>query len=133
MITFGCKIHQDTSNTQIICTTRRLILMLPKPAYLTKENAARFEDLSVAERYPFRLPYPSESFDILFGLITDEPRAVLDVGTGTGDIARNMVTRVERVDAVDRSDAMIGARQTLPQGTHPRLRWISGQIEQVEL
>jgi SAM-dependent methyltransferase len=112
---------------------RRLTLVLPKPAYLTKENAARFEDLSVVERYPFRLPYPGETFDILVGLITDDPRVVLDVGAGTGDIARNLITRVERVDAVDRSDAMMRKGKTLPQGDHPRLHWISGEIEQVEL
>ena len=107
--------------------------MLPKPAHLTAENAARFEDSSVVERYAFRLPYPSETFDILIGLITDEPRAVLDVGAGTGDIARNLVTRVERVDAVDRSEAMIRKGKTLPQGDHPRLYWMSGEIEQVML
>jgi ubiquinone/menaquinone biosynthesis C-methylase UbiE len=107
--------------------------MFPKPAYLTKENAARFEDASVVERYPFRLPYPDETFDILVGLITDEPRTVLDVGTGTGDMARSLVTHVERVDAVDRSEAMIRKGKTLPQGKHPGLRWINGEIEQVEL
>jgi len=107
--------------------------LFPKPAYLTKENAARFEHTSVVERYSFRLPYPGETFDILFGLITDEPRTVLDVGTGTGDIARNLVTRVERVDAVDRSNAMIHKGQTLPLGDHPHLHWISGEIEQIEL
>ena len=107
--------------------------MLPKPAHLTTENAARFQDASVVERYPFRLPYPNETFDILVGLITDEPRTVLDVGAGTGDIARNLVTRVERVDAIDRSDAMMRKGKTLPQGDHPRLHWMSGEIEQVEL
>lgn len=107
--------------------------MLPKPAYLTKENAAHFEDASVVERYPFRLSYPGEAFDILVGLITEEPRTVLDVGTGTGDIARNLVTHVERVDAIDRSEAMIQKGKTLPQGNHPGLHWISGEIEQVEL
>ena len=107
--------------------------MLPRPAYLSKENAARFEDVSVVERYPFRLPYPDETFDILVGLITDEPHTVLDVGTGTGDIARKLVTRVERVDAVDRSEAMIRKGKTLPSVDHPRLRWISGEIEQIEL
>ncbi len=107
--------------------------MLPKPAHLTKENAARFEDTSVVDRYHFRLPYPSETFDILAGLIADEPRRVLDAGTGTGDIARNLITRVERVDAVDRSEAMMQKGKTLFQGNHPRLHWINGEIEQVEL
>ena len=107
--------------------------MLPKPSHLTAENAARFEDASVVDRYHFRLPYPNETFDILVGLINDAPRVVLDVGAGTGDIARNLVTRVERVDAVDRSDAMIRKGKTLPQGDHPRIHWMSGEIERVEL
>jgi trans-aconitate methyltransferase len=80
-----------------------------------------------------RLPYPPEVFDILADLITDEPRAVLDVGAGTGDIARGLVRRGERVDAVDFSPAMIAKGKTLPDGDHPRLRWIYGAVETVAL
>src|SRR5205085_8811604 len=100
--------------------------MLPRPAHLTPDNAARFKDQSVVDFYPLRLPYPSVVFDILADLITDEPRAVLDVGAGTGDIARGLVRRVERVDAVDFSPAMIAKGKTLPDGDHPGLRWIYG-------
>jgi trans-aconitate methyltransferase len=107
--------------------------MLPRPAHLTPDNAARFKDQSVVDFYPLRLPYPPEVFDILAGLITDEPRAVLDVGAGTGDIARGLVRRVERVDAVDFSAAMIAKGKTLPDGDHPRLRWIYGAVETVAL
>ena len=107
--------------------------MLPRPAHLTADNAARFKDQSVVEVYPLRLPYPPEVFDILAGLITDEPRAVLDVGAGTGDIARGLVRRVERVDAVDFSAAMIAKGRTLPVGDHPHLRWIHGAVETVAL
>ena len=107
--------------------------MLPRPAHLTPDNAARFKDQSVVEFYPLRLPYPPEVFDILADLITDEPRAVLDVGAGTGDIARSLVRRVERVDAVDFSPAMITKGKTLPDGDHPRLRWIYGAVETVAL
>jgi ubiquinone/menaquinone biosynthesis C-methylase UbiE len=107
--------------------------MLPRPAHLTPGNAARFKDQSVVDFYPLRLPYPPEVFGILAGLITDEPRAVLDVGAGTGDIARGLVRHVERVDAVDFSPAMIAKGRTLPDGDHPRLRWIYGAVETVAL
>jgi trans-aconitate methyltransferase len=107
--------------------------MLPRPAHLTPDNAARFKDQSVVEFYPLRLPYPSEVFDILADLIMDEPRAVLDVGTGTGDIARGLVRRVERVDAVDFSPAMIAKGKTLLDGDHRCLCWIYGAIETVAL
>jgi trans-aconitate methyltransferase len=107
--------------------------MLPRPAHLTLVNAARFKDQSVVDFYPLRLPYPPEVFDILVDLITDEPRTVLDVGAGTGDIARGLVRRVERVDAVDFSPAMIAKGRTLPDGVHPHLRWIHGAVETVAL
>ena len=107
--------------------------MLPRPAHLTPDNAARFKDQSVVDFYPLRLPYPPEVFGILADLITDEPRAVLDVGAGTGDIARSLVRRVARVDAVDFSPAMIAKGKTLPDGDHPRLHWIYGAVESVAL
>jgi ubiquinone/menaquinone biosynthesis C-methylase UbiE len=107
--------------------------MLPRPAHLTPGNAARFKDQSVVDFYPLRLPCPLEVFDILADLIVDEPRAVLDVGAGTGDIARGLVRRVERVDAVDFSPAMIAKGKTLPDGDHPRLRWTYGAVETVVL
>jgi trans-aconitate methyltransferase len=107
--------------------------MLPRPAQLTPDNAARFKDQSVVDFYPLRLPYPPGVFDILANLIVDEPRAVLDVGAGTGDIARGLVRHVERVDAVDFSPAMIAKGKTLPDGDHPHLRWIYGAVETVAL
>jgi ubiquinone/menaquinone biosynthesis C-methylase UbiE len=72
-------------------------------------------------------------FDILAGLIRGEPRRVLDVGCGTGYIARNFVERVERIDAVDFSRHMIETGKTLPNGDNPRLRWLFGPVEEVEL
>src|SRR5947207_11668711 len=107
--------------------------MLPRPAHLTPDNAARFKDQSVVDFYPLRLPYPPQVFDILVDLITDEPRAVLDVGSGTGDIARGLVRRVERVDAVDFSEAMIAKGKMVPEGDHPHLRWIYGAVDTVAL
>jgi trans-aconitate methyltransferase len=107
--------------------------MRPRPAHLTDENAAQFQARTVAERYYLRLPYPAEVFDILADLVVGAPRIVLDIGTGTGDVARNLATRVDRVDAVDISAEMIAAGQHLPGGNLSNLRWILGTAEDATL
>lgn len=101
--------------------------------FLATNHGVRFQDESIVARYHLRLPYPQEAFDNLLSLITDIPRTILDVGTGTGDIARRLVEQVELVDAVDVSAAMLARAQDLPQGKHPHLHWICGHIEDVEL
>lgn len=103
--------------------------MLERPPHLTRENASRFQDQSVVDNYPLRLPYPAAIFERLVALIRDTPRTVLDVGTGTGELARPLAARVERVDAVDPSAAMIVAGKRAPGGNRPNLRWIEGYAE----
>jgi trans-aconitate methyltransferase len=71
--------------------------------------------------------------DLLAQLITDEPRTVLDVGAGSGDLARHLVHVVDQVDAVDFSQHMIERGKQLPHGDAPQLRWICGKIEEVPL
>ncbi len=107
--------------------------MASRPAHLTAENAAVFQERNVVDVYHLRLPYPPEVYDILEGLIRDEPRSVLDVGTGTGEFARPLTGRADRVDAVDISAAMVAKGRTLPGGDHPRLRWVVAPIETAEL
>ncbi|MBO0780452.1 MAG: methyltransferase domain-containing protein [Ktedonobacteraceae bacterium] len=107
--------------------------MLPKPEHLGSEYADQFKDRSVAAVYRHRPPYPEETFQILAGLITDQPRHVLDAGCGTGDLARRLVMDVERVDAVDFSLAMLAYGRELPGAHHPHLKWIYGPIEEVAL
>lgn len=58
---------------------------------------------------------------------------MLDVGCGTGYIARTLVERVGQVDAVDFSQNMIEMGKMLLNGDNPRLRWILGSVEEVEL
>src|SRR5579859_5851176 len=106
--------------------------MLEKPAYLTTYQAEPFKYQGVVEAYQYRAPYPSETFDILIELIRGEPRRVLDIGSGTGNIARHLVERVERVDAVDFSEQMIKKGKSLPGGNDPRLHWLYGRVEEVE-
>jgi predicted TPR repeat methyltransferase len=95
--------------------------MLAKPKHLESQYGAQFQDRSVVAAYEYRPPYTPQVFDILDSLITDTPRVVLDVGCGNGRIARQLVERVDRVDAVDWSEAMLEAGKQLPGGDHPRL------------
>ena len=48
-------------------------------------------------------------------------------------MARNLATRVDRVDAVDISTEMIAAGKALPGGDLPNLRWILGTAEDAPL
>jgi trans-aconitate methyltransferase len=92
-----------------------------------------FRDRSVAEAYPYRPPYPAALFAALADLIADEPRAVLDVGCGTGDVARPLGPRVARIDAVDASAAMIAQGRRQPGGDAANLRWIESTVEEAAL
>jgi trans-aconitate methyltransferase len=107
--------------------------MQPKPDYLGPEYGTAFQDSSVAKAYQYRPPFASATFDILTDLVVDTPRHVLDAGCGTGALARYLVERVDRVDAVDISQEMIGQGKSLPQGQNPRLNWIVGHIEDAPL
>lgn len=103
------------------------------PSYLRPEVAATFGDSDVAASYRHRPSYPPQVFDVLSGLIHDEPRTVLDLGCGTGFVARPLAPMVDRIDAVDASAAMIEAAQRLPGGNDPRITWIVGRAETVAL
>lgn len=106
---------------------------MERPAHLTPHNASAFESESVVDSYRFRLPYSDDVFDLLDRLVVDEPRVLLDLGTGTGDIARPMASRLERVDALDVSAAMIAGGKTLPGGDACNLTWIQGRAEAASL
>ncbi len=107
--------------------------MQPKPNFFGPQVASAFQDPSVVTAYQYRPTYPAEVFDILVGLVVDDPRSILDAGCGTGLLARSLVKRVAHVDAVDLSQLMIEQGKRLPQGNHPRLTWIVGRIEDIPL
>lgn len=107
--------------------------MQPKPKHLGPEYAAQFQDEAVVAAYPTRPPYPQEVFELLAGLIADEPRVALDVGCGTGDLTRRLAPLIERVDAIDVSARMIAQGRTLPGGDAPNIRWIVGAAEDAAL
>jgi ubiquinone/menaquinone biosynthesis C-methylase UbiE len=95
--------------------------------------AAMFTNPGVADAYRHRPPYPAEVFDILERLITDRPRRVLDIGAGEGALARPLASRVDHVDALDVSAAMIEAGRGRPGGRQPNLSWIVGAAETARL
>ncbi|MBF6589461.1 MAG: methyltransferase domain-containing protein [Ktedonobacterales bacterium] len=103
--------------------------MHPKPTHLGAEFAAQFQDASIVRAYPHRPPYPAAVFAFLVGLLPQASRAVLDLGCGTGDLARPLAPLVARVDAVDISAGMLEAARALPGGDQPNLTWIAGSAE----
>jgi ubiquinone/menaquinone biosynthesis C-methylase UbiE len=107
--------------------------MNQKPGHLGPKYAEQFKDPGLVAVYHYRRPYPDEAINKLIALVTDEPRTILDVGCGTGDLARRLVDQVERVDAVDFSASMIEKGKTLPGGDHLHLNWIYGRVEDVTL
>ncbi len=104
----------------------------PKPAHLGSAYAAQFQDATVAAAYPKRPPYPAAVFDLLASL-TVGPRVALDAGCGTGDVARRLAPRMERVDAVDLSAAMVAMGQGQPDGDASNLRWQVAALEDAAL
>ena len=107
--------------------------MLPRPDHLATEYGEQFQDRSMVEAYQYRPPYPEETFEILTSLITEQPRYILDIGTGRGDIARRLVNSVDSVDAIDFSQHMIEYGKRMPNGDNPHLHWLYGRVEDVAL
>lgn len=91
-----------------------------------------FRDADVARAYRQRTPYPEETFTVLEGLLAP-PRSILDIGAGSGALARNMTRFAASVDAVDPSQALMTEGRLLPHGRDPMLRWITGTAEEAPL
>src|SRR3989442_12993521 len=92
-----------------------------------------FQDQSLVDRYHLRPASPPETLTILNELIVDGPRVVLDVGCGTGNIARPLADSGERIDAVDLSLPMLERARMLPRGDSPKIRWLHERAKDVEL
>jgi len=106
---------------------------IPKPSHLGPEYAEQFADPAVVAAYHHRPPYPARLFTVLSDLVVGQPRVVLDLGCGTGDIARPMAAVVDAIDAVDCSQGMIERGRGLPGGDRANLAWILGYAEEVRL
>lgn len=64
--------------------------MKPTPSHLGLKYAEQFKDPSLVAVYHLRRPYPDEAISKLVALVTGEQRTILDVGCGTGDLARGV-------------------------------------------
>jgi SAM-dependent methyltransferase len=103
--------------------------MDPKPELYSSHYGTWFQDPLVVEAYPARPPYPAAVIQHLASLISDEPRSVLDVGCGTGEIGRRLAPLAGRVDAVDASAGMLATGRAAEGGDAPNLRWIHARLE----
>jgi len=99
---------------------------------LKRSLGAVWREPDVARLYRYRPAYPAAVFDILRRLMV-EPRTVLDAGSGTGGLTRQMTGFAARIDALDPSAAMIEEAQRLPGGRDPRINWIVGPAETAPL
>lgn len=106
---------------------------IPRPSHLTPENAAAFQLAGVVDAYHLRTPYPSSLAPCLVQLMRPAGGKILELGCGTGEIARALAAHAERVDAIDISAPMLEKATTLPGGTDSRIRWILGSAEAVAL
>ena len=85
----------------------RVHVRRPKPAGLAPKYGAQWQDDAMASAYACRMPYPDETISFLAALAGGAPARVLDLGAGTGDIARPLAACVARVDALDASEPMV--------------------------
>lgn len=104
-------------------------MTLPKPTHLSAVNASAFQEESVVKAYHHRPVYPPSTFTMLVSLMRGQSNRVLDVGCGTGFIARNLANLVGQVDALDISKTMIDEAQKLPGGDRKNLNWIVAKAE----
>ena len=103
----------------------------PKPRGWSERYGAVFAGRDVVDHYHLRPPYPEETIDVLAGLAAGG--ATLDLGCGTGELARRLAPRVARIDAIDVSRAMVERGRALPGGEAPNLRWYVDRVEDVPL
>jgi SAM-dependent methyltransferase len=107
--------------------------MTDKPACFGQQYASAFREASVADAYAYRPSYPPEAFTVLAGLLPSKAQRILDVGCGTGALARNLTFLDIPIDAVDISPAMVARGQRQPNGDHPLVHWSVGAIETISL
>ncbi|MEX2227158.1 MAG: class I SAM-dependent methyltransferase [Dehalococcoidia bacterium] len=104
-----------------------------RPAHLNDYNAAAFQLRDVVDAYHLRTPYPESLPPFLLSLAVPAGGRVLELGCGTGEIARMLAPDSERVDAVDVSAPMLERASGMPGGDHAAIRWLQGRAEDVEL
>jgi SAM-dependent methyltransferase len=104
-----------------------------RPPAWNEHNASAFQLADVVDNYHLRPPYPSTLAPFLLDLVPPRSGAVLELGCGTGEIARALAGHVDRIDAVDISARMLARARTMPGGDRANIRWIEGQTEDAPL
>lgn len=105
---------------------------VPKPNYDTA-HALRWQDADAARSYKNRPPYAPAMYDFLRTLITGAPSRVLDIGCGTGKVARGLAPLVDHIDAIDIAPEMIAEGKALPGGGATNISWRLGAGETAPL
>ena len=87
-----------------------------------------FEDAEVANFYVHRPEYPQRIFEKLVEL-SPHRRSLLDLGCGTGKVARALAGSFASVTAVDASKEMLRVAARLQRAETRNIRWIHGLAE----
>jgi len=90
-----------------------------------------FKNADVAECYRFRPEYPDDIYNKLVGL-SRRKNSVLDLGCGTGKIARRLHKSFRSVTAIDASLAMLEVAKELPGGDSNNITWNHGLAESIK-
>ena len=91
-----------------------------------------FEAREVVDRYRHRPDYPPGVYARLRTLAPAHG-SLLDLGCGTGKIARQLAHHFATVTAVDPSQAMLDRARSLPNGDAGNIVWIRGLAEDTPL
>jgi 2-polyprenyl-3-methyl-5-hydroxy-6-metoxy-1,4-benzoquinol methylase len=102
---------------------------MERPAGWGQQYASAFQEPSVADAYAFRPPYPPAVLNVIQSLLPSTPKRLLDVGCGTGALARQLTVLNLPIDAVDISPLMIAHGKRLPNGTNALIHWMVGAVE----
>ena len=76
---------------------------------------------------------PDEVFEILEARMPAEPRRVLELGCGTGDLTLQLARRVDRLDAVYFSEAMLAVARSRPVRIDPTYTGTIGRLSPLPL
>lgn len=107
--------------------------MKPKPDMWGWAHGSAWLDDETARAYLARPPHPEETLLRLADELGARGGRVLDLGTGTGELARRLAPLARHVDAVDVAAPMLALARTLPGGNAGNIRWLEGRAEDVAL
>ncbi len=99
---------------------------------MSERRGQSFEEADAAEHYRHRPEYAPGIYEKLIELSPGHDH-LLDLGCGTGKIARNLCGSFKRVTAIDASANMLSVARDLQQSAYSNIDWLCGLAETVEL